>query len=88
MTLPARSWARARREQLVQQRERPPGLALGEQHAGQHQVPGLLRVAGLIVRAEAVLLGKADGGLHVSPCASSSRASSDRPVPLLGEAPS
>ena len=49
---------RGRRVQPVQQRERLTGPVLGQQHPGQHQVPGLAGVAWLVVRAEAVLLGR------------------------------
>ena len=45
-----------RRVQPVQQREGLAGPVLGEQHPGQHQVPGFARVVRLVVRAEAVVL--------------------------------
>ena len=39
-----------RRVQPVQQRKRPAGPALGEQHPGQHEMPRLAGVIRLIVR--------------------------------------
>ena len=48
-------------EQPVQQRQRLTGAVLREQHPRQYQILQLVRVAGLVLGAEAVLLGPADG---------------------------
>jgi hypothetical protein len=53
--------ADGRRVQPLQQRERRARAVLGEQHPGQHQVLGLPRVAGFVVRAEAAMLRPAGG---------------------------
>ena len=60
--------------QPVQQRERPAGLALGEQEAGQHQVPRLASVVRLVVRLEAAFGYPAGGGGQVALSRSSSLA--------------
>ena len=52
--------------QPVQHSRRPAGPVLGEQHPGQHQIPGLPGVVRLVVRGEAVLLRPALGGGQVA----------------------
>ena len=58
--------AHRRGVQPVQQRERPAGLALGEQEPGQHQVPRLASVVRLVVRVEAAFGCPPGGGGQVA----------------------
>ena len=52
--------------QPVQQCQRLPGPVLGQQDPGQHQVAGFSGIVWLVVRAKAVLLGKAGCGEQVA----------------------
>ena len=52
--------------QPLQQAERQGGLLLGEQHAGQHQVPQLPGVVRLVASAEAAFLRPPGGGGNVT----------------------
>ena len=52
--------------QPVQQCEGLAGPVLGEQHPGQHQVPGFARVVRLVVRAEAVVRRESGRGGQVA----------------------
>ena len=58
--------AHRRGVQPVQQRERPAGLVLGQQEAGQYQVPRLAGVVRLVVCLEAALGYPAGGGGQVA----------------------
>jgi hypothetical protein len=61
MTLPVRPWAAAPGTQPLQQLERPLGITLGDQQAGQQQVLALARVAGRVLHVQTVRLHPAGG---------------------------